>query len=154
MTEQLLTPGQVRVIAGLARGLRPAQIAPSVLVTPQSVRSHITRAALRVGLTGMLQPALVHYAYLTGYFAGLRPEPRPPISVAGRQADVLRGIALGLTTEEIAGRFGISPHTVHEHRRRLLKNLDARTRAHAVALGWQAELLGPLPSPVRLAAAA
>jgi DNA-binding CsgD family transcriptional regulator len=149
VTTQLLTPAQVRVIAGYARGRRTREIAADTHVTPKAVRSHLIRAAARAGLPGYRQAALVDHAYARGYLTNLQPETRPPASVAGRQLQVLRLLAEGLTAEEIAVRLGVKPSTVIEHCNRLYAALGARHRAHAVALGWQAGLLGPDRKPAR-----
>ncbi|MDT0409917.1 MULTISPECIES: helix-turn-helix transcriptional regulator [Streptomyces] len=148
MTAQLLTPAQVRVIAGYARGRRTHEIAADAHVTISAVRARVDRAIARAGLKSHRQAALVDHAYARGYLAGLQPEPRPPASVAGRQLQVLRFLAEGLTAEEIAAQLGLKPSTVIEHCTRLYATLGARHRAHAVALGWQAGLLGPAPKSV------
>lgn len=145
-TQQLLTPAQVRVIAGYARGRHTHEIAADTHVTISAVRAHVTRAVARVGLHSHRQAVLVDHAYACGYLAGLPPEPRPPASVAGRQREVLLYLAEGRTTDEIAVLLGVTAHTANEHRRRLYEALGAHTRAHAVALGWQAGLLGPHPN--------
>ncbi len=47
---------------------------------------------------------------------------------------ILRCIAAGLTTSEIGSRFGISPHTVNGHRRRLFRRWGVHSAVDAVAL--------------------
>ncbi len=51
-----------------------------------------------------------------------------------RERDVLAGLAIGDSTEEIGLKLYISPHTVRTHLRNIMRKLEARTRAHAVAI--------------------
>jgi DNA-binding CsgD family transcriptional regulator len=49
-----------------------------------------------------------------------------PVGLTGRQAEVLRGIAVGTSVKEIAVRLGISRKTVETHRASLMKRLRMR----------------------------
>jgi DNA-binding NarL/FixJ family response regulator len=51
-----------------------------------------------------------------------------------RQLEILRLIAAGQTTAEIAGRLYLSPETVRWHVKAILRKLNARTRAEAAAV--------------------
>jgi DNA-binding CsgD family transcriptional regulator len=50
-----------------------------------------------------------------------------------RQLEILRLIAAGQTTAEIASRLYLSPETVRWHVKAILRKLNARTRAEAAA---------------------
>ena len=50
-----------------------------------------------------------------------------------RELEVLALLARGLTDKEIAGKLGISPHTVTNHVKMIRQKLDADTRGAAVA---------------------
>lgn len=63
-------------------------------------------------------------------------------TLSPRQRQCLALLADGHTDREIARRLGIRPSTAHRHVEDLRVKLDARNRAHAVALGFQA---GELP---------
>ena len=52
-----------------------------------------------------------------------------------REKEVLQFIALGLANKTIAGRLGISEHTVKFHVASLLSKLGAASRTEAVLLG-------------------
>ncbi len=54
--------------------------------------------------------------------------------LTARELEVVRLIAMGLETSELAGRLYISEHTVRAHVRNAMGKLGARTRAHLVAL--------------------
>jgi DNA-binding CsgD family transcriptional regulator len=51
-----------------------------------------------------------------------------------RECDVLAGLAHGRSTEQIGLVLEMSPHTVRTHLRNIRRKLEARTRAHAVAI--------------------
>jgi DNA-binding NarL/FixJ family response regulator len=58
-----------------------------------------------------------------------------------RELDVLWLISEGLTNREIAERLFLSEETVKTHARSLLAALQARSRAHAVAVGFRRGLI-------------
>lgn len=58
-----------------------------------------------------------------------------------RQVEILRLVAQGLSTPEIAARLGLSDHTVKRHVANLLTRLGASSRAAAVAYAAQRGLL-------------
>jgi DNA-binding NarL/FixJ family response regulator len=51
--------------------------------------------------------------------------------LTGREVEVLRLVAQGLTTPHIAERLFISPHTVHAHLRAIYGKLAVTTRSAA-----------------------
>jgi DNA-binding CsgD family transcriptional regulator len=63
-----------------------------------------------------------------------------------REVDVLTALAGGDSTDQIGGTLGMSPHTVRTHLRNIMRKLEARTRAHAVALAIGDRAIEP-PSP-------
>ncbi|MFH9072713.1 LuxR C-terminal-related transcriptional regulator [Streptomyces alboflavus] len=137
------TAQQRRVVAGLARGHAEEQIARALFLSPHTVRAHIRGAAAVARLSSPYHQRLVEYGYQTGALARLAPEPRDVQPLPRRLVQVLDGVRRGLPDCQIAAELGVSVPTVRTHVRRLLRALGARTRAHAVALGWQAGLLGP-----------
>jgi DNA-binding CsgD family transcriptional regulator len=60
--------------------------------------------------------------------------PRRSDTLSEREIAVLDEIAQGTPTEEVARKLHVSPHTVRTHIKNILRKLDARTRAHAVAI--------------------
>jgi DNA-binding NarL/FixJ family response regulator len=54
---------------------------------------------------------------------------------------VLRLLAEGLTNAQVASRLGVATNTVKSRLTALYAGLDARDRAHAVALGYRRGLL-------------
>ena len=67
--------------------------------------------------------------------------PRPPHPhLTPRQAQVLRQLELGHSTEQIANELHLSSETVRNHIRHLLRALNAHSRLEAVAIGRQEHL--------------
>jgi DNA-binding NarL/FixJ family response regulator len=59
-----------------------------------------------------------------------------------REIEVLQLISDGLVNREIGERLFLSEETVKSHVRHLLAKLQARSRAHAVAVGFRRSLIG------------
>ena len=58
-----------------------------------------------------------------------------------REIEVLQLISDGLVNREIGARLYLSEETVKSHVRHLLAKLQARSRAHAVAVGFRRGLI-------------
>lgn len=56
------------------------------------------------------------------------------LGITGRQAEVLRLVAEGISNREIAARLQLSPRTVEKHIENLLRKTDARSRTQLVAI--------------------
>jgi DNA-binding CsgD family transcriptional regulator len=67
--------------------------------------------------------------------------PRRHAALTGRQHDVLRLLAAGLTNKEAADRLHLSPRTVEMHVASLLDRLNCRTRAVAIRRAGELGLL-------------
>jgi DNA-binding NarL/FixJ family response regulator len=74
------------------------------------------------------------------------PRPALPGSLTGRETDVLRQVAKGLSNAEIARALHISPGTAKTHVSRLLTKIGARDRAQLVVAAYQSGLV-PLSPP-------
>ncbi|WP_100814564.1 response regulator transcription factor [Microbacterium lacus] len=60
--------------------------------------------------------------------------PRGRDLITPREREVLRLVATGMTTGDVASALVISEHTVHRHVANILTKLDAPTRAAAVSI--------------------
>ena len=58
-----------------------------------------------------------------------------------RELEVLQLVSDGLVNREIGTRLFVSEETVKSHIRHLLAKLQARSRAHAVAVGFRRSLI-------------
>lgn len=68
---------------------------------------------------------------------GGSPAEAPAEALTPREADVLRGVAAGLTNKAIALKLRISEHTVKFHLSSAMSKLGAASRAEAVAIAMQ-----------------
>jgi DNA-binding CsgD family transcriptional regulator len=103
-----------------------------------------------------LYVVLIATAFLTlGIYAGWRlfGDRRPPttdgnpqaldsLGISPRELEVLRELAAGHSSKEIARRLAVSPNTVKTHVSRLLEKLGARRRTEAVQRARELGLLG------------
>lgn len=69
------------------------------------------------------------------------PLPEPEHAPTAREIEVLQLVSEGLVNREIGDRLYLSEETVKSHVRHLLAKLQARSRAHAVAVGFRRGLL-------------
>jgi len=145
----------------------PALAATRVLVLTTFDLDEYVYAALRVGASGFLlkdagprevldairvvdagdaliAPSITRR--LIAEFAARRDPTKPPAAVAeltGREREILRLVARGLTNAEIAGRLVISPLTTKTHVSRILRKLGCRDRAQLVTLAYESGLVTP-----------
>ena len=70
-----------------------------------------------------------------------RPGKPPRETLSERELEVFRLIAVGKQNREIAEELLIGLETVKTHVRHVLDRLGAKTRAHAVAIGFRTGLL-------------
>lgn len=83
-----------------------------------------------VGVFGLADPA-----------DGPLPASEPTPHLTPRQLDVLRQLASGHSTEQIARRLGIATETVRNHVRGIMDRLDVHTRLEAVIRGHELDLI-------------
>jgi DNA-binding NarL/FixJ family response regulator len=67
--------------------------------------------------------------------------PEPGHEPTAREQQVLQLISDGLVNREIGERLYLSEETVKSHVRHILAKLQARSRAHAVAVGFRRGLI-------------
>ena len=65
---------------------------------------------------------------------GGAPAPKPITTLTDRERDVLKGIAEGQSSKEIAARLDIGVRTVESHRANLMRKLEVRSVAQLVRL--------------------
>lgn len=135
-------------LAGIAELSRQARVLVfTAYETDRQVQEALDAGArgylLKGASTGEIAAALsaVHAGgvYLSPSVAA-RAVPRRGTALSARELEVLRGVAGGLTSAEIARELGIAERTVKFHVTSVLNKLGATTRAQAAALaaerGW------------------
>ena len=65
--------------------------------------------------------------------------------LSAKERAVLAELARGNSTDEIGLILSVSPHTVRTHVKNLMRKLDARTRAHAVAIALSERAIDVAP---------
>jgi DNA-binding NarL/FixJ family response regulator len=103
--------------------------------------------AIRVVAAGeaLLAPAATRHlvdAFVSGPSLG-RPDARLVDALTGREREVLRLVAQGLSNAEIAGRLVVSPATAKTHVSRILAKLGLRDRAQLVIAAYESGLIAP-----------
>ncbi len=74
----------------------------------------------------------------------IRNERADESSLSMREIDVLRLIADGLNTEQIAVKLGVKANTIETHRRHLLEKLDVRNSAELVRRAISSGIISPI----------
>ena len=103
--------------------------------------------AIRVVAAGeaLLAPAATRHlvdAFVARPSLG-RPDARLVGALTGREREVLRLVAQGLSNAEIAGRLVVSPATAKTHVSRILAKLGLRDRAQLVIAAYESGLIAP-----------
>jgi DNA-binding NarL/FixJ family response regulator len=138
--------------AGLDTVARIRDAGIRVLACTRDDRADVATAALAAGACGVVpRPADPHV-----YVDALRraaagelvlPDRRVPdtlehaATLTSRELDVLRMLAEGRGTAEIADALGISPMTVRVHVKNLLAKMQAHSKVEAVRAGWRRRLV-------------
>jgi DNA-binding NarL/FixJ family response regulator len=78
--------------------------------------------------------AVIHPAITHAFFEQIQKGRRGEVSLSNRETEILQMVAYGSTTNEVASRLAISPHTVKTHLERIFEKLGANDRAQAVAI--------------------
>jgi DNA-binding NarL/FixJ family response regulator len=129
------------------RRLRRLPARPRILILSMHDEAHIVAQALADGADGYLLKDSMDdelfqaiEAVLRGqrFVAGAIDRSRVaesqvrPSTLTAREHEVLQLIARGLTTQEVAERLSISPHTATRHRANLMQKLDAHNQVELV----------------------
>lgn len=149
-------------VAAFARAVRSRAPRARLLVLAARADDLAIRAATEARADGCLSRAvsaadLVQSARLIAHGQAIYPafarphlvaEAKSPrvcdnLRLTGREREVLRFVALGATSREIADRLVLSAKTVDNHRSRILEKLQVRNKAEAVALALRHGLLEP-----------
>lgn len=117
-----------RVVELVTNGLSDREIAQSLFVTERTVTERVDHAMqkLHAGSRAELADRLPVRA------AGEHRAPATyPAGLTGREVEVLRLVAKGLSNPEVAAELILSPRTVHAHLRSVYRKLDVHSRAAA-----------------------
>jgi DNA-binding CsgD family transcriptional regulator len=132
-----LTAREREVLALTGRGLSSAEIAAALGVSELTVRKQ--RSSIIQKLSLRSTAALIAFA-LDAPGPAERPEPPPAWqTLRPREAEIVRHVASGLTSKEIARLLAISPLTVRKHRERARQKLGIHCLSEMVRHGRSVE---------------
>lgn len=66
-----------------------------------------------------------------------------PTGLTQRETEILRNLAAGFTTKKIADLLNLSPHTVHSHRKNIIKKLNIKSPTEFVVYAIDFGLIKP-----------
>lgn len=142
---------------GLPKSLLEADLQVPVLFLSSFANPWFVRTARDAGGAGYLfktQELSVLLDALTRVARGGSAFPEAPVTVRGpshRELEVLRGVAAGLTNDQIAYQLGISSPTVATHLRRISARYQTQTRTGLAMLALKKGWLVRLPEGLEAA---
>jgi DNA-binding NarL/FixJ family response regulator len=141
-------PTHLQTTLECCRELRAAAPQTELVVFVSAVSAGVVERAQEAGALGVVSRSGDSQELVEAVLAAGRREPyvcsllrQAPADLSARQESVLALIAEGLSTQDIATQLGVSPETVKSHVKVTLRKLDARGRAHAVAIGLRRALI-------------
>jgi DNA-binding NarL/FixJ family response regulator len=137
---------------GTIRELRKAQAGLGIVAHGARPERHAAAEALAAGATAYVAKSSPPDALSRAVDAAAEAETFVDPAASGkggkssprltrRQREILQMIADGYSTSSTAKRLGLSAETVRTHTKAVLARLNARDRAHAVAVGIRSSLI-------------
>jgi DNA-binding NarL/FixJ family response regulator len=132
------------------RALRKARPALGIVAHDRRPHAYSANRAMDAGATSyaaksspceQLEAAIDAAADQEPYIS---PDARPSNgggALTRRQRETLQHFADGRSTSEVAERLGVTTETIRTHTKAVLARLEARDRAHAVAIGLRSSLI-------------
>lgn len=147
-----MRPATNSVPSGTAtiRALLHQQPGLGVVAQGGAIDRHAMKEALKAGASGYVgrcsSPTTMRRAVDAVIDFGSFVDPqvdrrRSATPLTKRQREVLQLFADGHSTDEAARRLGLSIETVRTHARATLPRLEARDRAHAIAIALRAQMI-------------
>jgi len=69
--------------------------------------------------------------------------PEPENSLTSREIEIIRRIAAGKANKEVAAEMNLSPHTIHTHRRNIMKKLQLHSAVELYSFAMKNGLVNP-----------
>jgi DNA-binding CsgD family transcriptional regulator len=140
-----------QALAGFAQAQLPMELARTRLELGRALAKEVPEVAVaeaRAALVAFerLQAAShadAARALLRSLGAPTRTSPGGAGTLTGREVEVLRLVATGLSNQEIASALVISEHTVRRHLQNIFAKIGVPSRAAATAYAFQHDLISP-----------
>jgi DNA-binding NarL/FixJ family response regulator len=138
--------------AGTIRALLKAQPGLGIVALGERPERHLAKEAIAAGAAAYVakssDPGHLSRAVDAATESETFIDPATPTGRRGggrtltkRQREILQMFADGQSTARVAKRLGLSGETVKTHTKQILTRLEARDRAHAVAIGLRNSLI-------------
>jgi DNA-binding NarL/FixJ family response regulator len=127
---------------------RALQCGASGFLLKDSPQSQLIGAVRAIAAGGALIDPLTTRRLIGRFASAVRPARAVPSvlsELTGRELDVLRLVAEGLSNAEIAGRLVVEESTVKTHMGHILTKLNLRDRVQAVVLAYETGLVRAEP---------
>src|SRR5262245_34353536 len=142
-----------KCLAGIPaiRALRKAKPALGIVAHGARAEKHAAVEAIDAGATGYVSKSSPPEALTEAVDAAVEAETYIDPAATGngltgpaltrRQREILQHYADGQSTADVADQLGLSTETVRTHTKAALARLEAKDRAHAVAIGLRSSLI-------------
>jgi DNA-binding NarL/FixJ family response regulator len=138
--------------AGTIRALLKAQPGLGIVALGERPERHLAKEAIAAGAAAYVAKSSAQEHLSRAVEAASEAEtfidPATPTgrrggsrSLTKRQREILQMFANGQSTAKVAKRLGLSGETVKTHTKQILTRLEARDRAHAVAIALRGSLI-------------
>jgi len=136
-------------LEGFARAQLPMELARTRLEMARALSEHSPEVAIaeaKSALLGFQRLAAARHAdaaaaLLRSLGAPIRTDPKGVGGLTGREVQVLRLVARGLSNQEIATALVISEHTARRHLQNIFAKIGVSSRAAATAYAFQHDLM-------------
>lgn len=135
----------------MIRALRKAMPGTGIVALAQRAEPHAAGEAIEAGALAYVAksspPEVLRRAVEAAADCGRFVDPATEAGattgcpLTRRQRETLQLLADGLSTADVASRLGVSAETIRSHTKAILARLQARDRAHAVAIGLRSALI-------------
>jgi DNA-binding NarL/FixJ family response regulator len=133
--------------ASMIRALRKAMPGTGIVAHARRPERHAVSEALEAGASAYVVKSSPPEALQRAVDAAadsnqfVDPATNGGSPLTRRQREVLQLLADGLSTDAAANRLGLSAETIRTHTKAVIRRLEARDRAHAVAIALRSGLI-------------
>ena len=127
----------------------PAHLVANILLAAAGVMAMFVLAAYPEEIA---HDERVLYALSRRHLGADDGEPRPSRPLSNRELEVLGCLCEGLSTDQIAERLSVSPHTAATHVRNLMGKLGVGSRVDAVSWAIRHDIYDPAAGKITLSA--
>jgi DNA-binding CsgD family transcriptional regulator len=128
-----LTPRLIEIAALVARGCTEREACADLGISLNTFRSHLRTLYRRLGIRSRGELVTIR-AVREAVVVPFGVSDAELSALSERDTEIARLLSSGFSEKEIAGMMHASPHTVHDHVRRIYRTLGVKRRAALVAM--------------------